>query len=163
MAATTLGLLSPTTLFRQMKIGRAFLGVDHLGVAYLGSLEFLDRQPYLVPWPQAAQAVSQIDSGEEIEKAEPADLVIMNPPYTRDSLRHDQFTPAEELKLKAREKELFANTPVHLSSNGNAFLVLADYINKADTGTIAAVAPLVTATNALISCHTQISGQSLSH
>ncbi len=148
MAATTLGLLSPTTLFRQMKIGRAFLGVDHLGVAYLGSLEFLDRQPYLVPWPQAAQAVSQIDSGEEIEKAEPADLVIMNPPYTRDSLRHDQFTPAEELKLKAREKELFANTPVHLSSNGNAFLVLADYINKADTGTIAAVAPLVTATNA---------------
>ena len=147
MAATTLGLLSPTTLFRQMKIGRAFLGVDHLGVAYLGSLEFLDRQPYLVPWPQAAQAVSQIDSGEEIEKAEATDLVIMNPPYTRSDLRHDQFTPAEELKLKAREKELFANTPVHLSSNGNAFLVLADYINKADTGTIAAVAPLVTATN----------------
>ena len=148
MAATTLGLLSPTTLFRQMKIGRAFLGVDHLGEAYLGSLEFLDRQPYLLSWPQAAQAVSQIDSGEEIVQAEPADLVIMNPPYTRDSLRHDQFTPAEELKLKAREKELFANTPVHLSSNGNAFLVLADYINKADTGTIAAVAPLVTATNA---------------
>ena len=147
MAATTLGLLSPTTLFRQMKIGRAFLGVDHLGVAYLGSLEFLDRQPYLVPWPQAAQAVSQIDSGEEIVQAEPADLVIMNPPYTRSDLRHDQFTSAEESKLKAREKELFANTPVHLSSNGNAFLVLADYINKADTGTIAAVAPLVTATN----------------
>ena len=147
MAATTLGLLSPTTLFRQMKIGRAFLGVDHLGVAYLGSLEFLDRQPYLVPWPQAAQAVSQIDSGEEIVQAEPADLVIMNPPYTRDSLRHDQFTSAEESKLKAREKELFANTPVRLSHNGSTFLYLADFLAKEDVGTVAVVLPLVGATN----------------
>ena len=147
MAATTLGLLSPTTLFRQMKIGRAFLGVDHLGVAYLGSLEFLDRQPYLVPWPQAAQAVSQIDSGEEIVQAEPADLVIMNPPYTRDSLRHDQFTPAEESKLKAREKELFANTPVRLSHNGSTFLYLANFLAKEDVGTVAVVLPLVGATN----------------
>ena len=147
MAATTLGLLSPTTLFRQMKIGRAFLGVDHLGEAYLGSLEFLDRQPYLLSWPQAAQAVSQIDSGEEIVQAEPADLVIMNPPYTRDSLRHDQFTPAEELKLKAREKELFANTPVRLSHNGSTFLYLADFLAKEDVGTVAVVLPLVGATN----------------
>ncbi len=147
MAATTLGLLSPTTLFRQMKIGRAFLGVDHLGVAYLGSLEFLDRQPYLVPWPQAVQAVSQIDSGEEIEKAEATDLVIMNPPYTRSDLRHDQFTPAEESKLKAREKELFANTPVRLSHNGSTFLYLADFLAKEDVGTVAVVLPLVGATN----------------
>ena len=147
MAATTLGLLSPTTYFRQMKIGRAFLGVDHLGVAYLGSLEFLDHQPYLIPWPQAAQAVSQIDSGEEIVQAEPADLVIMNPPYTRDSLRHDQFTPAEESKLKAREKELFANTPVRLSHNGSTFLYLADFLAKEDVGTVAVVLPLVGATN----------------
>ena len=39
--------------------------------------------------------------------AEPADLVIMNPPFTRDSLRHDQFSREDEKKLKAREKELF--------------------------------------------------------
>ena len=55
--------------------------------------------------------------------AEPADLVIMNPPFTRDSLRHDQFDAATERKIKDREKTLFANKPVHLSSNGNAFLV----------------------------------------
>ena len=147
MAATTLGLLSPTTYFRQMKIGRAFLGVDHLGAAYLGSLEFLDHQPYLIPWPKAAQAVSQIDSGEAIVQAEPADLVIMNPPYTRDSLRHDQFTSAEESKLKAREKVLFANTPVRLSHNGSTFLYLADFLAKEDVGTVAVVLPLVGATN----------------
>ena len=37
--------------------------------------------------------------------------------------------------------------PVHLSSMGSAFLVLADYINKAESSTIAAVMPLVAATN----------------
>ncbi len=148
MAATTLGLLSPTTQFRNMKIGRAFLGVDQFGEAYLGSLEFLERQPWLLPWPKAVQAVEQIDTGEEIAQAEPADLAIMNPPFTRDSLRHDQFSREEERKIKAREKALFANKPVHLSSNGNAFLVLAEFISKVDTGAIAAILPLVTSTNA---------------
>ncbi len=148
MAATTLGLLSPTTQFRNMKIGRAFLGVDEFGEAYLGSLEFLERQPWLIPWPKSVQAVSQIETGEEVPEAEPTDLVIMNPPFTRDSLRHDQFSREEERKIKAREKVLFANKPVHLSSNGNAFLVLADFISKTDTGAIAAILPLVTSTNA---------------
>ena len=148
MAATTLGLLSPTTQFRNMKIGRAFLGVDGFGEAYLGSLEFLDRQPWLLPWPKSVQAVSQIETGEEIVQAEPADLVIMNPPFTRDSLRHDQFNREEERKIKAREKVLLANKPVHLSSNGNAFLVLADFISKPDKSAIAAILPLVTSTNA---------------
>ena len=148
MAATTLGLLSPTTRFQKIKIGRAFLGVDELGKAYLGSLEFLDRQPWLLPWPKAVQAVSHIDTGEQITEMEPADLVIMNPPFTRDSLRHDQFTREEELAIKAREKELFANEPVHLSGNSSPFLVLADFISKSDSGTIGAVLPLVTATNA---------------
>ncbi len=146
MAATTLGLLSPTTRFRNMKIGRAFLGVDNAGDAYLGSLEFLDRQPKLMPWPNAAQAITQVDSGEEMAAAEPADLVIMNPPFTRDSLRHDQFSPAHEKKIKDREKRLFTNKPVHLSGNSGTFLVLADFINKADSGSIAAVLPLVSAT-----------------
>ena len=148
MAATTLGLLSPTTQFRNMKIGRAFLGVDGLGEAYLGSLEFLDRQPWLLPWPKSVQAVSQIETGEEIVQAEPADLVIMNPPFTRDSLRHDQFSREEERKIKAREKALFANKPVHLSGNSSPFIILADYIGKADSGAIAAILPLVAATNA---------------
>ena len=148
MAATTLGLLSPTTRFRSMKMGRTLLGVDAAGDAYLGSLEFLDRQPKLMPWPNSAQVVSQVDSGEQMATADPADLVIMNPPFTRDSLRHDQFSRDDERKIKDREKRLFANKPVHLSSNGNAFIVLAEFINKTEGSTIATVAPLVTATNA---------------
>ena len=72
----------------------------------------------------------------------------MNPPFTRDSLRHDQVSREEELRLKAREKEVFAGQPIHLSSNGNSFLVLAEHIAKSRNSAIAAVLPMVTATNA---------------
>ena len=151
MAATTLGLLSPSTRFRNMNVSRTLLGLDDKGNARLGSLEYLgENLPLRIPFPNIEPQVSQVDTGDEADfiPAAPADLVIMNPPFTRDSLRHDQFDAATERKIKAREKRLFANKPVHLSSNGNAFLILADYINKADTGAIAAILPLVTATNA---------------
>lgn len=146
LAATTLGLLSPTTTFSKMKIGRALLGVDN-GAAFLGSLEFLsqDNQPRLLPWPTG---VEQMDTEQEVANAEPADLVIMNPPFTRDSLRHDQFSRADEKKLKAREKALFAGQPVHLSGNSGSFLVLGDYINKQDRAVLASVLPLTLATDA---------------
>ena len=147
MAATTLGLLSPTTHFRNMKIGRAFLGVDDTGDAFLGSLEFLDQKPKLLSWPNAEQPVSQIDSGDRMTQADPADLVIMNPPFTRDSLRHDQFSKGHESKLKDREKQLLGNKPVHLTNIGSAFVVLADYIRKSENGAIATILPLVAATN----------------
>ena len=148
MAATTLGLLSPTTQFQNMKIWRTLLGVDDDGIAHLGSLEFLDQKPMLMPWPNGSAATTQVNGDAAAAAAEPSDLVIMNPPFTRDSLRHDQFSDKHERKIKDREKELFAEKPVHLSSNGNAFLVLASYLRKADSGVIAAILPLVTATNA---------------
>ena len=150
LAATTLGLLSPTTTFENMKIYRALLGVDKNNEAKLGSLEFLDAgvdgQPRLLPWPTG---VEQIETQEEVAQAEPADLVIMNPPFTRDSLRHDQFSRAQEKQLKAREKELFDKLEggIHRSHNGGGFLALADKIVKSQSGTIAVVLPLVGATN----------------
>ena len=148
MAATTLGLLSPTTSFREMKIGRALLGVEE-GKAFLGSLEFLSREsfPQMMPWPTG---VEQIETEQEIARAEPADLVIMNPPFTRDSLRHDQFSREEELTLKERERYLFSRVEsgaVHRSHNGGGFLLLAEFLARTKKSTVAAVLPTVGATN----------------
>ena len=58
-----------------------------------------------------------------------------------------QFSKEDERKIKAREKQLFANKPVHLSSNGGAFMFLGENLNKPHDGTIAAILPLVAATN----------------
>ncbi len=148
MAATTLGLLSPQTQFRKMKIARVLLGIKE-GKAYMGSLEFLDQNQLLMPWPNQLQSTEQVESGEELSaENNSVDVVIMNPPFTRDSLRHDQFSNSEERLLKQREKKIFNNSPVDLSGNSSGFIVLAEYLNKKSIGaTLAAVLPAVTTTN----------------
>ena len=139
MAASTIGMLSPATKFSRMNVHRALLGVYDEN-AYLGSLEFISGQAHLAPWP----STQQVDSEEGVaELPPPMDLVIMNPPYTRDSLRHDQFSTGDELALRQREKAIFGGWPVHLTGNSGSFLFLAERLSKADTGIIATVLPLV--------------------
>ena len=139
MAASTLGMLSPSTRFHRMNVHRALLGVVE-GETYLGSLDFLHSQPRLAAWPSLTQ---QVESEEGIAEAPPPmDLVIMNPPFTRDSLRHDQFSRAEELAIKQREKEIFADRPTYMAGNSGAFLLLAEHLTKSDRSTVAAILPL---------------------
>ena len=144
MAASTLGMLSPTTRFFRMNIHRALLGVFD-GVPYLGSLDFLSGQARLAAWPSAIQ---HVETEEGMAEPPPAmDLVIMNPPYTRDSLRHDQFSRADKLALKRKEQDLFANRPTYMAGHSGAFLVLGDYLDRQDTGALASVLPLMAMTD----------------
>ena len=63
MAASTLGMLSPSTKFGRMNVHRTLLGV-YEGTPYLGSLEFLSGQPRLAAWPSISQQVDE-DPGAE--------------------------------------------------------------------------------------------------
>lgn len=107
MAATTMGLMSPSTQFRNMNVHRVPLappksepGNGKITPAYVGSLEWLDSNPPLVAWPDPARP-AQIDT-QESHPLPAANLFIMNPPFTRDSLRFNQFTQAEKRAIKAR-------------------------------------------------------------
>ena len=138
MAAATVGMLSPATQFSRINIHRVRLGVFD-GVAYVGSLEFLTGQARLADWPDLAERVGD----DEAASLPPSmNLVIMNPPFTRDSLRYDQFSITEEQAVKGREMKLFADKPTHLAGNSGSFLVLADHMCKTEVSTIAAVLPL---------------------
>ena len=108
-----------------MNVHRALLGVFD-GEPYLGSLDFLHGQARLAAWPSSTQ---QVESEQGIgEPPPPMDLVIMNPPFTRDSLRHDQFSRADEQAIKRREKEIMEGQPyreaARLSGSANAFMDL---------------------------------------
>ncbi len=147
MAASTLGMLSPTTRFSRMNIHRALLGVFD-GEPYLGSLDFLSGQARLAAWPSATQ---QVESEQGMPEPPPLmDLVIMNPPFTRDSLRHDQFSRSDEQAIKRREKEILEGQPhraaARLHSSGGAFTVLAEKMLTGDTDTLALVLPSVVPT-----------------
>lgn len=144
MAATTLGLMSPSTAFKKMNILKMPLeagGSEQIEETRVGSLELLETDKRLfVGW----SAGHQVDTEVEVEARHNSyDLVIMNPPYTRDSLRHDQFSDTDEKRLKRREKELMVGRAGHGSSSGTMFLDLGEHLVKLDDGsTLAFVFPL---------------------
>ena len=149
MAASTLGMLSPSTKFGRMNIHRTLLGV-YEGTPYLGSLEFLTGQPRLAAWPSISQQVDDDRGGEPPEHPPAMDLVIMNPPFTRDSLRHDQFSRDDELQIKKLEKGTLEGQPhraaARLHSSGGMFAVLAERMLKSNAGTLALILPSVVPT-----------------
>ena len=149
MAASTLGMLSPSTKFGRMNIHRTLLGV-YEGTPYLGSLEFLTGQPRLAAWPSISQQVDDAPGGEPPEHPPAMDLVIMNPPFTRDSLRHDQFSRDDELQIKKLEKGTLEGQPhraaARLHSSGGMFAVLGERMLRSDSGALALVLPSVVPT-----------------
>ena len=147
MAASTLGMLSPSTQFSNINIHRVRLGVVD-GVPYVGSLEFLTGQARLEEWPELAE---RVEGDSKASLPPPMDLVIMNPPFTRDSLRYDQFSVAEEISVKDRETEIIKSLPYRAaarqSGSANAFMVMAEKMLSEDKATLAVVLPTTMATN----------------
>lgn len=160
LAATTLGLLAPSVAFSEMNMHLMPLGVVDVGEGRmrprLGALELLDVVTIAgitgiqqrvdfhdLKWYEA----SQIDS-EVLAEVKPNSfsLVIMNPPYTRDSLRHDQFSQADHDALKNREKYLMADRGAHGSSAGSMFEILGEHLTHLDHGVLAMVRPTSAAT-----------------
>ena len=143
MAAATLAMTSPGVSFGDMGVHRVRVGLT-AGAATAGSLELFDqpdkgryREDRLPAWP----ASHQVDTGEDVLTARKHDLVIMNPPFTRDSLRIDHLGPEAEKAVKAREREIFARTPVYRAHSGGMFLMLGDRLCADDDGTLALVYP----------------------
>ena len=148
MAASTLGMLSPATRFSYINVHRVRLGVVE-GVPYIGSLEFLTGQARLAILPGLAE---QVETDETAGLPPSMDLVIMNPPFTRDSLRYDQFSiPEEQAVFKGRETEIIRSLPYRAaarqSGSANAFMVLAEQILSEDKATLSVVLPTAMATN----------------
>ena len=150
MTASTLGMMSPRTQFDRMNVHRAKLGVFEDGPS-IGSLELLGGHMRLESRP----TIGQVDApDEEAQDPPPMDLVIMNPPFTRDSLRHDQFTDGDnksaELAIKAREKAVLRNQPyrgaARLHSSGGMFAVMGTQMIT-ESGTLALVLPTIAATS----------------
>ena len=153
MAATTLGLMSPSTQFGNMNVHRTRLGppVIEKGKpvlpAQVGSLEWLESKPMLVKWPEY-KASEQIET--QLEKAPrlaPANLFIMNPPFTRGDLRFDQFKHEEEKTIRNREAQLLKGTLAHRSNAAGGFIQLGLINTKEKGGRVATVLPIVGAQN----------------
>ena len=142
MAATALGMLSPTTQFERLRIYRGLLGV-YEGEAYVGSLEMLspERRMRILPWPAP---LGQMDTGKP-EEPPKMGLVIMNPPFTVDRQRHNQFGPKEKKQINEREQKIFDQIDnagvVDLTANSAGFAVLGEHLLRRDDAALALVMP----------------------
>ena len=165
LAATTLGMDSPSVKFVNMNIHRALLGWHKLDSdkrpyrvtqesdnpeTYIGSVGFIDGQQPLDLWPSLAQHIEEQDV--RLHHPPQADLVIMNPPFTRNDLRHDQFSKEEEDSIKRKEKKILSKTgnlaAAGRHSSGGAFGLLGDWLVKSKAGTLAMVLPTVVSSGA---------------
>lgn len=149
MTATTLGMLSPDTKFDKMDVSIVDLGMVN-NIASAGSLELYASDgllPYL-EWYGAPG--TQVETGETVSHSwkGTADLCIMNPPFTRHDIRHDQLGDDVKRKVVLREAEIFKNTLAkpNKTSSGPMFIILSEYLTKSD-GVVSLVLPLVATMN----------------
>lgn len=150
MAATTLGLLSPDTNFDEMRMHALEFGKIRPGQYRAGSLELYKEEGLMPLTNWTGMGGSHIQTREGIKESMHGvfNLVIMNPPFTRNSLRHDQFTKEDEAGIKAREAYIFRNEPKGLRhSSDPMFMLLAERL-LAENGTLAAIRPMAAATSA---------------
>ncbi len=150
LAASMLTLTNPKVDFNRMGIYRAKFGVERNSgsngrKAWLGSLEMLQGNEPRLQFPDFERSGGDGEEDSYPDLHNKCDLVIMNPPFTRDSLRHDQLSREDELEMKRAERNLLDNHPngdiVHLSSIRPAFALLADELGKEDSSDLAIVMP----------------------
>lgn len=167
LAATSLGLVAPDVDFRRMCLFHSKFGVYPNGhtsrgkqgyEVHLGSVDLLPTSDAQLEVMRESGVHSQVEIQQATDRAaDPPkmDLVIMNPPFTRDSLRHDHLGPGDEKRLKEAEKRLLAAIgtanggaqAARLHSSDGIFFLLGEHLAATDGGRIAVVLPAVVATS----------------
>ena len=167
LAACNLTLGNPRVDYRRMNLFTVKHGPQPNGKTKAGSIEFLatahnerDIARLALPLPTTA--------GLDAERAEPGaaptepltglfDLVIMNPPFTRNDLRNRQYGRGDRRRLREREIEIArslrqrdksAVKAIHQTSVESFFSPLADVFLKRDEATLAVVVPTTALTGA---------------
>ncbi len=167
LAACNLTLGNPRVDYGRMNLYTMQHGPQSNGKYKAGSLELLatasdmrDIISLAAPLPTA--------EGLEAERAEPGsaptesltqlfDLVIMNPPFTRNDIRNRQYDSADRRPLQEREIEIaeflverdrLASKAIDQTSVSTFFSPLADALLKKDgSATLAKVVPTTALTN----------------
>ncbi|MYE26935.1 MAG: N-6 DNA methylase [Chloroflexi bacterium] len=161
LAACNLTLSSPRVDYQRMPLYTAKHGVlneDGRERAWAGSIELLlqDSPGQLALDLGGPKAEEEIETGhgegEQFGKdiSEPFDLVIMNPPFTRNDIRNRQLTPAARKQVQQREQDIAerlkaqdedAAQTIDQTSARTFFTPLADKILKPGERTLATVLP----------------------
>ncbi len=157
LAASMLTLSAPKVDYNNMNLFNMRHGVDSEGKVYAGSLDILvDEAEYILGFaPERVGQRRMTPSG--YREAKPnlknlCDVVIMNPPYTRNSIRNLSLPASERKKVQQHEVELARKTSdyvhreaIHQSTAFTFFAPIADRLLNRE-GTLAIVQPFTACT-----------------
>ena len=156
LTASTLAVMSPSIAFQRMNLHTLPLGSDGVNGARLGSLGWLTHDRLDSLFSAAGEQISGDDHADDPAGGAPrpcADLVIMNPPYTRHEGPgdgSDTYTtvfgsfrdPAVERQMSKALVRALQGTPANQRVGlASAFVVLADRLVR-ENGRIALVLPV---------------------
>ena len=147
LTASVLAMANPKVAFNRTNIFRAKLGVkeDKTG-AWLGSLDLMqDSNVLFKDLIHTQERIIGTQESEEQAFEEKMDLIIMNPPFTRNDLRHDQLSKETERIVKEEEKKLlqkfFKDEKITLTTSAPAFVCLAHHLSKKQGARLGLVMP----------------------
>ena len=162
LAACNLTLGNPRVDYTKMNLHTMRHGPQPNGEVKIGSVELLataqdDGEPnltqFVLPLPRMeALGAERAQPGESSDDSyvEKFDVVIMNPPFTRNDIRNRQYTASDRKRIQDREKQVVDFVLRHNPEAGEAidhtnargfFTPLADMLLKEKTGVLAEVLP----------------------
>ena len=154
LTAATLAAMSPTVRFAQMQLHTLFLRMESSGDIQLGSLDWLKAPQAQAFFSGSEEQVGAKNGNGDIVQRPLADLVIVNPPFTRRGsdggkgealvrvLSAPEGDPESQKAIARRTSELLRGTPANQTAgHGASFTVLADRMVKPD-GRLALVLPV---------------------
>ena len=159
LAASMLTLSAPRIDYNRMHLYNMQHGVGAKGEVRAGSLDILVDDATYIPGFAPPEMKQQRASAAGYREDTPdlkgqCDLVIMNPPFTRNDIRNKHLPPEARQEVKKREIELAQKATdkahrdaINQSTIGTFFTPIGDIL-LGQTGTLAIVKPFTACTNA---------------
>ena len=154
LTAATLAAMSPTVRFAQMQLHTLFLRMESSGDIQLGSLDWLKAPQAQAFFSGSEEQVGAKNGNGDIVQRPLANLVIVNPPFTRRGsdggkgealvrvLSAPEGDPESQRAIARRTSELLRGTPANQTAgHGASFTVLGDRMVKPG-GRLALVLPV---------------------
>ncbi len=167
LAASMLTLSAPKVDYNKMNLYNMQHGTDSDGRVHAGSLDLLvDDAEYLAGFaPKNAVQKRAAAAGYKEEKPELtglSDLVIMNPPFTRNDIRNLSLPSSDRRKVQQHENQIAERTADHAhreaidqSTVFTFFTPIADRLLNQE-GALAIVQPFTACTGAAAGGHRRI-------
>ncbi|MCY4266920.1 MAG: hypothetical protein OXC67_03405 [Flavobacteriaceae bacterium] len=156
IGASALTLIAPNVDYNKMNLYCMQHGKNSDGEVRTGSLDLLIDDHRLNVFGSSGMRTSSDEFIDDRVKLDNSfDLVIMNPPYTRNDLRNQHYPPELKREIQQREKDIAKEIKHSNTLLGNAisntsiatyfFPIANGFLNK--NGAVATVLPFASSTN----------------